>query len=205
MLQHSVSAFLCHRHIHHVFVVVSPDDAHVNNVLRPDPRLTVLTCGGATRAQSVLNGLTAIESACDSLDWVLVHDAARPGINGVLISRLIEQVGDHEAGGLLAISVVDTVKLKTFVGGVGKLATLPRAGMWLAQTPQMFRYEKLNHALKNAQKNNIDMTDEASAIEASGWTPVLVEGHWCNTKITRPDDLALVEAAFATSDKDKND
>jgi 2-C-methyl-D-erythritol 4-phosphate cytidylyltransferase len=186
MLQHSVTAFLQHQQIAHVFVVVSQDDAYINE-LPSDPRLTVLFCGGPTRADSVLNGLLAMQNQLHQEDWVLVHDAARPGLNQVLISRLIDTVGEDEVGGLLALPVVDTVKSQA----ADKVSTVPRAGLWLAQTPQMFRHGVLLRALTKANKQEI--TDEASAIEMQGLVPKLVEGHWCNTKITRPDDLLLIE------------
>ena len=193
ILQHSVGAFLRHDRIEHVYVVVSPEDGYVASELNPDPRLTVLYCGGAARSDSVLNGLLAMQKELHPQDWVLVHDAARPGIDPMLISRLIDQVGADGVGGLLALPVVDTVKLCS-PGLVGnQLTTLPRAGLWLAQTPQMFRLEQLVHALQQARLNAVEITDEASAMEAFGWMPVLVEGHWRNTKITHPDDLALVE------------
>jgi len=194
ILQHSVSAFLDHPGIEHVFVVVSRDDAYVANELKADPHLTVLHCGGATRSDSVLNGLAALQNQLSVQDWVLVHDAARPGIKAELISRLIQQVGDHEVGGLLALPVADTVKLQS--PDKTSVSTVPRSGLWLAQTPQMFRYGRLATALQDARLGAIDITDEASAIEATGATPLLVEGHWCNTKITRPDDLTLVESCL---------
>jgi len=187
MLQHSVTAFLQHRQIAHVFVVVSRDDGYVTNELQSDPRLTVLFCGGASRSESVLNGLLAMQTEADASDWVLVHDAARPGLNQVLISRLIDTVGVDEVGGLLALPVVDTVKQVS----ENKVTTVAREGLWLAQTPQMFRHGQLLSAL--AQVKNQEITDEASAIEMSGLSPKLVVGHWCNTKITRPEELKLIE------------
>lgn len=187
ILQHSVNAFLRHDQIHHVFVVVSRDDGYVKQELKNDPRLTILFCGGETRSESVTNGLTNAEMRAE--DWVLVHDAARPGLTPVLIGNLIGQVKADSIGGLLALPVVDTVKLQVS----DKVTTLPRTGMWLAQTPQMFRHAQLLSALIEAKKNNSDITDEASAMELAGYSPTLVEGHWCNTKITRPDDLSLVE------------
>lgn len=195
ILQHSVNAFLEHTAIEHVYVVVGPDDAYVASELRPDPHLTVLFCGGATRTDSVLNGLLAMQTQLQRHDWVLVHDAARPGINPTLIGRLIDQVGNNEVGGLLAIPVADTVKLKSG----SQITTVPRTGLWLAQTPQMFRLVHLIGALNHARLSGIEITDEASAIEASGAVPVLVEGHWCNSKITRPDDLTLVESVLKKS------
>ncbi|MET3107622.1 2-C-methyl-D-erythritol 4-phosphate cytidylyltransferase [Oxalobacteraceae bacterium GrIS 2.11] len=193
ILQHSVDAFLRHQKIEHVYVVVSPNDAYVANELKPDLRLTVLYCGGVTRFDSVLNGLSAMQDKLQATDWVLVHDAARPGINASLVSRLIDGVGNDEVGGLLALPVVDTIKLQTLNAGKNKVATVPRSGLWLAQTPQMFKHGALLAALNNARANSIEITDEASAIEACGLMPALIEGHWCNTKITRPDDLFLVE------------
>jgi len=193
ILQLSVNAFLQHEAIEHVYVVVSPDDAYVANELKPNSRLTVLYCGGATRSESVQNGLMAIQNKINPTDWVMVHDAARPGINTSLLSRLIDQVGSDEVGGLLALPVADTVKLQTPGIGKNKVTTVSRSGLWLAQTPQMFRHAQLLDALKHVKLNAIEITDDASAIEALGLVPVLVQGHWCNTKITRPDDLTLVE------------
>lgn len=193
ILQLSVNAFLQHDLIEHVFVVVSPNDAYAATELKPDPRLTVLYCGGITRFESVMNGLLAMQDQLQQHDWVMVHDAARPGINPSLLSRLIEGVGADDVGGLLALPVADTVKLQTPAVGKNIITTVPRSGLWLAQTPQMFRHGQLLAALNHAKENALEITDDASAIEACGLMPVLVEGHWCNTKITRPEDLFLVE------------
>lgn len=198
ILQRSASAFLQHPAIAHVFVIVSPGDACVTRELRPDQRMSVLYCGGATRSESVMHGLRAMQERVHPQDWVMVHDAARPGINGLLLDRLIDSVGEDEVGGLLALPVADTVKLQTSAARKNNLTTIPRSGLWLAQTPQMFRHGQLLAALQHATENGIDITDEASAMEASGHVPILVEGHWCNTKITRPDDFTLVETYLTT-------
>jgi len=194
MLQHSVTAFLQHPQIEHVFVVVSRDDEFVANELQTNPRLSVLFCGGKSRSESVQNGLLAMQAQLDASDWVLVHDAARPGLNPILISRLIDTVGSEEVGGLLALPVVDTVK--KVVGN--KVTTLSRDDLWLAQTPQMFRHSQLLAALVQGKDQTI--TDEASAIEMSGLSPKLVMGHWCNTKITRPEDMKLIETYLENND-----
>lgn len=198
ILQHSVNAFLQHSQIAHVFVVVNPEDAYVKQELLPDTRLTVLSCGGETRSDSVANGLLAMQDQVDSQDWILVHDAARPGLTPVLITRLINDVGSDEIGGLLALPVVDTVKLQETRAEQIHVKTVPRTGLWLAQTPQMFRHAQLLASLQSVMSSPIAVTDEASAIEASGLVPKLVEGHWCNTKITRPDDLLLIETYLKT-------
>lgn len=189
ILRYTVQAFLAAAEIAHIYVVVSPDDAYVEHALAGLERVSILRCGGATRRASVSNGLQAIASFVDSQDWVLVHDAARPGLTPELITRLIEQVGEHPVGGLLALPVVDTVKRVTD----GRVETIAREGLWLAQTPQMFRHGVLSAALMAAR----EVTDESSAIELAGMTPLLVEGHACNSKVTLPSDLALVQPYLA--------
>jgi 2-C-methyl-D-erythritol 4-phosphate cytidylyltransferase len=193
VLQHTVEAFLAAPDIAQVFVVVSADDAYVDDLLLRkivNRRLQILRCGGATRSESVLNGLKQMRTQIDPDDWVLVHDAARPGITPALIQNLINRVGDHAVGGLLALPVVDTVKRVTVNA---KVETIARTGLWLAQTPQMFRYQLLCDALQRAENRGGEITDEASAIEAMGLSPCLVEGHPRNNKLTRPDDAALIQ------------
>lgn len=185
ILRHTAEAFLVFPAVAHTYVVVSPDDAYVEQALPAAERLTVLRCGGATRRDSVRNGLQALRDVLKEDDWVLVHDAARPGLNRDLLQRLLAGVDGHAVGGLLALPVVDTVK--RMAGG--KLETVSREGLWLAQTPQMFRYRLLCDALDAAS----EVTDESSAVEAAGHTPLLVEGHACNLKVTLPSDLALVQ------------
>lgn len=185
ILRHTVQAFFTSPEITHTYVVVSPEDAYVDEALAGLQGVTILRCGGVTRRESVSNGLQAIASSCDAHDWVLVHDAARPGLTTQLLAKLIRQVGDHAVGGLLALPVVDTVKRVYH----GRVETVPREGLWLAQTPQMFRHGVLAKALLAA----VEVTDESSAIELSGRIPLLIEGHACNLKVTLPSDLALVE------------
>ena len=103
----------------------------------------------------------------------------------MLIEKLVNTIGDSAVGGLLALPVVDTVKRVE----AGRVQTVPRDGLWLAQTPQMFRYAVLERALREVA----EVTDEASAIEAIGLVPQLVEGHPCNLKVTQPADIALAE------------
>lgn len=201
MLRHTVDAFLSSPLIGHTYVVVSGDDPFIDAVL-PDAaaagsRLTVLRCGGATRMESIRNGLRALRGAVGEADRVLVHDAARPGLNAALIERLIVETGDHPDGGLLALPVVDTVRR----GAGGRAAgTVPRDGLWLAQTPQMFAYALLCRALDAATAAGTDaaaVTDDASAVEALGLAPRLVEGHPRNLKVTLPSDIRIAEMYLA--------
>lgn len=196
MLRHTVDAFLSSPLIAHTYVVVSADDPFIDGVLpdarEPGSRVTVLRCGGATRMESIRNGLHALAGVLGAQDRVLVHDAARPGLNAALIERLIVETGDHAAGGLLALPVVDTVKRR----GEDGVATVPRDGLWLAQTPQMFSYALLCRAL-DAALDPAAITDDASAVEALGLAPRLVEGHPRNLKVTLPSDIRIAEMYLA--------
>ena len=194
MLRHTLDAFLSSDLVAHTFIVVSPDDPYIDSVA-PSHGVTVLRCGGASRMESVRNGLAALNSTLASTDWVLVHDAARPGLTAELIAKLIAGTGDHPGGGLLALPVVDTVKRCIDGEACG---TVPRSGLWLAQTPQMFRYQLLREALAAAHDPTA-ITDDASAVEALGLSPRLVEGHPRNLKVTQPDDIRIAEMYLAVS------
>jgi 2-C-methyl-D-erythritol 4-phosphate cytidylyltransferase len=190
MLRHTLDAFVSSARIAHTYVVVSADDPAIAAIV-PARGVTVLRCGGATRMESVRNGLAALGAELAGTDWVLVHDAARPGLTAALIDKLIDGVGDDPVGGLLALPVVDTVKR----AGAG-LQTVPRAGLWLAQTPQMFRYRLLQDALAGST-DPAAVTDDASAVEAMGHVPKLVEGHPRNLKVTLPADIRIAEMYLA--------
>jgi 2-C-methyl-D-erythritol 4-phosphate cytidylyltransferase len=194
MLRHTLDAFQSSDLIAHTFVVVSPDDPYIDSVA-PNHGVTVLRCGGASRMESVRNALAVLANTLAGGDWVLVHDAARPGLTAELIEKLITATGEHPVGGLLGLPVVDTVKRCIEGEACG---TIPRNGLWLAQTPQMFRYQLLREALTAATDPNT-ITDDASAVEALGLTPKLVEGHPRNLKVTLPDDIRIAELFLAVS------
>lgn len=195
MLRHTLNAFLNSPLIERTCVVVSADDAQIDAVAPKG--VLVLRCGGATRMASVLNGLRALAGELREDDWVLVHDAARPGLTAALIARLVDAVGNDPVGGLLALPVVDTVKRTGCAqDGTQHMSTVARDGLWLAQTPQMFRYRLLRDALAAATDPDA-ITDDASAIEALGYAPRLVEGHPCNLKVTRPADVRIAEMYLA--------
>lgn len=179
-----------------VWVVLAPDDADWDAAAMGDlgPKLAVTRSGGATRADSVANGLRAMAAARPAVadDWVLVHDAARPCLTAGLVEALIAAVGDDDSGGILAVPVADTLKRANGRAGDDPgtahiMATVPRANLWQAQTPQMFRHRLLLDALDFAPQ----VTDEASAIEALGLRPRLVESDSSNLKVTYPRDLEL--------------
>jgi 2-C-methyl-D-erythritol 4-phosphate cytidylyltransferase len=190
LLAHTVNVLCACAAIDRVVVVISPGDEWFDSYSWPQAKLEVLRAGGASRAQSVANGLAAL--AADEDDWVLVHDAARCCLSPDALQRLLDEVGDDAIGGILAQPVADTVKQ----GKVGRIAaTVPRDNLWLAQTPQMFRAGLLAEALQDAA--NPAITDEASAIELLGHAPRLVVGEAQNFKVTWPGDLALAAAILA--------
>jgi 2-C-methyl-D-erythritol 4-phosphate cytidylyltransferase len=186
MLQHVVDTFSLVSCLEHIYVVVSAEDAYIGDLSLPE-RCTVLRCGGDTRQASVTNGLQSIADRVDPQDWVLVHDAARPGLTVELIDKLIAFVKDDEVGGLLALPVVDTIKRSNGHGRADQ--TVARDLLWAAQTPQMFRHQPLLQALQSAK----GITDEASAMEALGLHPKLVEGSARNFKVTLPEDFLMAE------------
>jgi 2-C-methyl-D-erythritol 4-phosphate cytidylyltransferase len=193
MLRHAVLSLLKDPRISHVFVAVSADDIWAAQALADLPRTRCRPCGGATRAETVAAAL----SLCGATenDWVLVHDAARPGLPVDALGRLIDTCLSDEVGGILALPVPDTVKSQhTEADNTARIrATVDRDGLWLAQTPQMFKAGVLRHALRAAEENGVTVTDEASAVEAAGHAPLLVRGSLKNFKVTWPEDFELME------------
>jgi 2-C-methyl-D-erythritol 4-phosphate cytidylyltransferase len=193
LLRHTLGVLAAVPAIARVFVILAPDDTHWDDFDWRDlePRLSILLCGGATRAESVTRGLRAMREQVGADDWILVHDAARACLTRAHVEKLIAEVGNDPVGGLLAVPVADTLKRAQELSsdGIRVVATVPREGLWQAQTPQMFRYGLLAEALEYAQT----VTDEASAIEALGLRPRLVAADATNLKVTYPLDLQLAE------------
>ena len=187
MIYHALKTLCDCSSLSTVFVVLSPDDKifHDYDWSAFGDKLQPLFCGGATRADTVLNGLLASETEPD--DWMLVHDAARPCLTQAHLSKLIAELRDDEVGGILAVPVADTLKRSD--AGQRILKTENRELLWQAQTPQMFRAGVLVLALQQSKA----VTDEASAIEALGLHPKLVAGDSSNFKVTYPQDMRLAE------------
>jgi len=187
MIYHALATFCACAEICTVFVVLSPDDTQFHQYDWSDfgDKLQPLYCGGATRAESVMNGLMAAELEPD--EWVLVHDAARPCLTQAQLAHLIAESCEDPVGGILAVPVADTLKRADAAQRVAH--TENREGLWQAQTPQMFRTGLLLQALLAAPK----VTDEASAVEALGLHPKLVASETTNFKVTYPQDIKLAE------------
>lgn len=190
LVMHTLAALAEVAALERATVVIAPDDVHWA-VRCKDFTGTVAATGGQTRAHSVRNGLAMLrdQGAADE-DWVLVHDAARCLLRAQWVQALIERCRDDAVGGLLAQPLSDT--LKQAMDG-RSVATLPRTGKWLAQTPQMFRLSLLERALDYTQERGIQVTDEASAVEALGLQPLLVACSADNFKLTYPEDFARAE------------
>ena len=175
-----------------VFVVLAPGDKLYAERVGMVRGVEALYCGGSTRAETVKNGLAAIDRRVEAEDWVLVHDAVRPCIDVTTLNRLLHELEDEPVGGLLAVPMNDALKRAETGTGLRAMSTESRDGLWCAQTPQMFRFAILQHAFRNADTARI--TDEAQAVEALGMRPRLVQGSPLNIKVTYPEDVALAEA-----------
>lgn len=213
MVLHTLDAFAQVSRLAGIVVAVAPEDAAFGALCQQLPfelknKLTYQACGGATRAHTVRNGLQALYTLGYSPDdWVLVHDAARCLITPEQINALIDACQHDAVGGLLAAPVADTLKqaqtpmpqpepaeTASASSAVRVQATLERSDKWAAQTPQMFRIGALQAALDKALQLGMPVTDEASALEASGFLPKLIASSSHNFKVTFSDDFALAEA-----------
>jgi 2-C-methyl-D-erythritol 2,4-cyclodiphosphate synthase/2-C-methyl-D-erythritol 4-phosphate cytidylyltransferase len=187
-----------------ILVVLAPNDedwmsSRLDSILCNHPRiastglrLAAVKVGGDSRSASVLAGLELIAQGCreeaTEMDWVLVHDAARPWVRESELNRLLEYGLASTHGAILALPIADTVKRSEGgdVADGGRIAeTVPRDGLWAAQTPQMFALGGLVKALHL----HPEATDEASAMEHAGRFPNLVPGHRSNIKMTFEEDF----------------
>ncbi len=193
LLEWSVAALAADARVQGILVVVAPGDTQAQALDLP-PHCEVLAAGGATRAETVRNGVHALADAVPNPErtWVLVHDAARPCLGAGDLAALIDGALDED-GGLLAAPLADTVKREQ----EGRVAeTVDRTGLWRALTPQMFRLDVLRRALDGVAGGSgfAAITDESAAVEALGLRPRLIAGSAGNMKVTEQGDLALAEA-----------
>ncbi len=192
ILELTLACFLDHPSLRGIIVALAEhDDWWPALQLSADQRIQTVI-GGAERADSVLNALLALEGCgAQANDWVLVHDAARPLLEHQDLDRLLNELAADAVGGLLAVPARDTLKQ---VGADGRVAkTIDRSVIWHALTPQMFRFGLLRRALTDALTAGIRVTDEASAMEWAGFAPRVIEGSASNIKITRPEDMQLLQ------------
>jgi len=194
IISHIIQTFFNHPRITNIHLALSAqDDFWRSLTLNPESRLHIHYTGGESRSETVLNTLKAID--VDDNDWILVHDAARPGLSHEALNRLLALEQD-DVGGLLALPVADTIKKSNEMNQIEK--TVSRQNLWRAQTPQMFQYATLKNALETYDATP---TDEAEAVEALGLHPKLVHGELRNLKLTYPEDLELLELLFKKAEE----
>ena len=211
VLEHTLECFLGHSQIAGIVVVLSAEDRHWQSLnIQSESKPILTTQGRANRGDSVIQGLKFLrEDQNLPIDtWLMVHDAARPCLTKTDIDALLVIRETEYVGGLLAAPVRDTMKRAATANEdirvvITVFHTESRDNLWHALTPQMFRLDNLQNALKDCQNKGFDVTDECSAIEFAGDKPVIIEGSHNNIKITNPSDIAL--ATFLLSTKNTNE
>jgi 2-C-methyl-D-erythritol 4-phosphate cytidylyltransferase len=158
-------------------------------------KVRAIVPGGKERQHSVLNGLRALEGSIADDDVVLIHDGVRPFVPLPVVEAAVATAVAHD-GALVAVQAKDTVKVA--VDGV-VIDTPPRETLWLAQTPQAFRYGIIRAAHEQAEADGYLGTDDASLLERLGKRVQIVPGDYRNIKITTPEDLVLAEAFLKTT------
>jgi 2-C-methyl-D-erythritol 4-phosphate cytidylyltransferase len=192
ILEYTLDTFLAVPQISQIMVVTAPDDNNIDAILARYPeQVTVAKVGGESRVDSVRNGLNKLN--CGDNDWVLVHDAVRCCIRPQTVVRLIDALCSDAVGGILATPATDTVKQ-----GDGTLIskTIDRNTIYLAQTPQMFRYKILKAAIN--QDDMCGATDDASLVERLGLKVKLVIGDSTNIKVTYKEDIDFAKTILAS-------
>ncbi|MEL6288213.1 MAG: bifunctional 2-C-methyl-D-erythritol 4-phosphate cytidylyltransferase/2-C-methyl-D-erythritol 2,4-cyclodiphosphate synthase [Pseudomonadota bacterium] len=198
-----LDAFLNHPGVATIQVVIHPDDADLYAQAIADltgaqrEKLCPPVDGGATRQASTAAGLAALAAHCSAQTPVLIHDAARPFIDAGMIQRLLNRLEEdqHTAGVVPALAVADTLK-RTTSDGILIAETVPRDGLWRAQTPQVFRFATIRAAHAAADAGG-PYTDDASIVETTGETVAIIDGDEGLRKLTTPADLAWARSYLA--------
>jgi 2-C-methyl-D-erythritol 4-phosphate cytidylyltransferase len=191
VLEHTLDKLFSFHAIDGVMLILSESDDYWP-LLNYHSDKPLLTCnGGVQRHHSVFNGLSALKSHLSTDSIVMIHDAVRPFVQHQDLERLLQVARECEDGALLATPLADT--LKKARADLTVLNTPPRENLWRALTPQAFYLGKIYSALESVLTQNLMVTDDASAMELSGYHPRLVKGDGRNIKITHPEDLRLAE------------
>ncbi len=198
IITHVIDFFTSLDVVDRVTVAVQPGDALWQRLGVFEHAKVRVIEGGDERFQSVLLALNSLSDFCEKDDWIMVHDAVRPCLTKSEFDALLSACWDTKIGGLLGVPAVDTLKL---VKGDIVESTFPRDSLWMAQTPQMFRYAVLTEALETALGQDNSVTDESSAVEGLGFHPIMVKGKSTNIKITRPEDLELAALFLVNPDE----
>jgi len=194
VIEHALATFEADSDCAGIVVAIAADDALWPAVAARHPHRVETTPGGVQRAYSVRNALRALAARVRDDDWIMVHDAARPCFCASDLATLKRELARHAVGGLLAVPLADTLKRAGDAVPTEAAATVDRAGLWRAATPQVFRFGPLLRALDAALDAGRIPTDEAQAIEWAGLAPRLIAGRADNIKVTTADDLMLAAA-----------
>ncbi len=194
----SLDLFLSRSDVCQCILVAAPADRERFAAAMIGERVRVAD-GGAERFESVANALALTTSEAD---FVAVHDAARPYATQAMIDDVFSRAAETGAA-LLAVPVSDTVKRDDGAGRVRD--TIPRQGLWLAQTPQVFRRDWLLDAYARRAAFGPTITDDAQLVEAAGHAVHLVPGSAANLKITTREDLGLAEAILRGRREDQEE
>jgi 2-C-methyl-D-erythritol 4-phosphate cytidylyltransferase len=193
ILAHTLAVFENAAFVDDIYVIVPGDEIPycTENVIERHgfTKIRRIVAGGRERQQSVFNGLKAADGL-ESDDIVIVHDGVRPFVPLEAVRRSVEVARLHD-GALVAVPVKDTVKITS--GGV-VVDTPSRENIWLAQTPQTFRYRLILDAYERADREGFLGTDDSSLVERMGKKVRIVMGDYRNIKITTPEDMLLAEA-----------
>ena len=195
ILEWAVAPFIRRATCERIIIALAGQDRFWQTLSLSEHERIVTVEGGTERADSVRAALAALAAQARAEDWILVHDAARPCLSDEDLDRLIVKLAADPIGGLLAAPLVDTLKRADEQGCV--VETLPRAGLWRALTPQMFRYDVLRRALALASERGLAVTDECQAVELLGLRPRLISGSAGNLKVTTEADLVQAACILA--------
>lgn len=188
VLERSIQAFARRQDVAQIVIASSSPTASIGI----DPRIKACP-GGGCRAQSVLSALRAVDSA---IEWIAVHDAARPLVSQQLIDRTLAAAAEHGAA-VPAMPVRLTIKQATGPLPARVQRTIPRHELWSVQTPQFARREALLEAFARCTVRLDQVTDDMQLLEMAGQEVWLVPGEEANLKITTPTDLLLAEMLLA--------
>lgn len=185
VIKRSVEAFLSVSDIDEIIVVARAQDIDIYSELLTDERISFVI-GGATRQQSVKNAVETVDDA----HLIIIHDGARPLIKCEDIEKTIRAAEEFSAAAV-GVFVKDTIKIVDKQGFVE--STPDRSTLFAVQTPQIFDFDLYKSAMRKADEQGLDFTDDCQLVELCGGKVKMVEGSYSNIKITTPDDIALAE------------
>ena len=188
-IQHSIDAFDSIEEIEGIVLVMPQNQKLWQDIELTSNKPLMYTTGGSNRAQSVLHGLLILGPSVTDHSWILIHDAARVCVSQPDIKKLMKACKKQNQGGLLVKPINDTIKFSE--NGTHAQKTIDRSQLRAALTPQMFPFKQLLEVLETTDVKSI--TDESSAFEQAGITPLMIQGRSDNIKLTHVEDLYLAE------------